>query len=970
MADDLMLEVTGSSTKAQNALQKVIIAITNLQKTFEQATPALTEFSKKMESLASSSKAVATFNNITNATNKQTLAAKDAESKMAMYQARLDRATVSSARSRQQLEKLAAAHKKAAEAAAIDAKNEAAFSMSAQEFKAKFDVNKNEKATNINPQVSRSVPLEPTKLASEILQDQSPSIKVNTSSIESAAEKAGKLIDSLAPHVSRMSAETQAQFDNLAGKFMNLSLQIDNQRALYQKLAESAEKVASINGKNSEKYLRLEKRLLSADNAIQRLIERQEKLKAEMSSLAGVSKKAGLALLLFGNRASSTSKKSSELRKTARMMKSMFIRIAAFRLFSAGQQGVTEGIQNLAQASSKANQSMSALSTNFLYLKNSLATAIMPIIEALTPAITWLTDKIANLFNMIGMLFARIFNGSKTVTIAKKATVDYAATLNSTSKAAEAAKKSIMGFDELHILQEQSSTSATNTGMPEPTMMFETVQVPPVVEKIGQTTDKIKQFIEDNMKDIKRILFASSLALGAVLAFSGANIPLGLGLMAVGAYGLAKQAKEDWNYLSDNTNNSLDKLKKVMTLVGATEIAVGAALAFSGAATGLGIALMIGGITTTAPNLNWHSMGDKVSDSVKEISFETGQAMLALGAVFAFSGAATKLGIGLMIAGLTTTASVMLDWNNMSEKVKTQLSKIMLMFGIFDIAVGLILALSGPATAPGGIALIAVGVANLVGVATLNWDYITKNVGSEFNKIKGFLSFVGITLAIFGVILMLAGPATAPFGVKALIGGLGLTALTIDWNYLGNKLKEAWNNIKSWYHEKVAPWFTAEKWKGLAQNAINGLLAPFKNIQWPHISTPHISWKPGGWEASGWIKDVLSALNLPTTLPKLSVEWYAKGGVFTAPTIAGIGEAGPEAVLPLNQDTYHSIAEGIVENGGGNYDTEKIISALESLKQAILNRPIKLYADNREIARAANAGNQSINRRYRTIASS
>jgi len=97
----------------------------------------------------------------------------------------------------------------------------------------------------------------------------------------------------------------------------------------------------------------------------------------------------------------------------------------------------------------------------------------------------------------------------------------------------------------------------------------------------------------------------------------------------------------------------------------------------------------------------------------------------------------------------------------------------------------------------------------------------------------------------------------------------------------------------------------------------------------------------------------------------------ANGGIVTAPTYAMVGEgADNEAVLPLNQDTFSGIAQGIVENGGGSYDTEKIISALESLKQAILNRPIKLYADNREIARAANAGNQSINRRYRTIASS
>lgn len=38
---------------------------------------------------------------------------------------------------------------------------------------------------------------------------------------------------------------------------------------------------------------------------------------------------------------------------------------------------------------------------------------------------------------------------------------------------------------------------------------------------------------------------------------------------------------------------------------------------------------------------------------------------------------------------------------------------------------------------------------------------------------------------------------------------------------------------------------------------------------------------------------------MPPSVPKLNVDWYANGGIFNSPTIAGIGEAGPEAVVPL-----------------------------------------------------------------------
>ncbi|HIH8009865.1 TPA: phage tail tape measure protein, partial [Streptococcus suis] len=54
-------------------------------------------------------------------------------------------------------------------------------------------------------------------------------------------------------------------------------------------------------------------------------------------------------------------------------------------------------------------------------------------------------------------------------------------------------------------------------------------------------------------------------------------------------------------------------------------------------------------------------------------------------------------------------------------------------------------------------------------------------------------------------------------------------------------------------------------------------------------------------------------------LPKIGVEWYSKGGILTKPTAFGIngnqlmvgGEAGKEAVLPLNRQTLGDIGRGI-----------------------------------------------------------
>lgn len=207
---------------------------------------------------------------------------------------------------------------------------------------------------------------------------------------------------------------------------------------------------------------------------------------------------------------------------------------------------------------------------------------------------------------------------------------------------------------------------------------------------------------------------------------------------------------------------------------------------------------------------------------------------------------------------------------------------------------------------------------------------------------------------------------------------------TVFWQDVGKKTGEGWGALKKgakgwwdyavkgtsdWWENDIAPWFTKEKWQGLATQAINAITAPFKNIQWPKISTPHISWEPGGWQSTGWIYNVLSALHLPTQMPKLQVDWYANGGIFDTPTIAGLGEAGTEASLPLNDKVFSQIARGIVENSDSNdsgVNTDKIIDRLDNLESAIKGMKIVLQADNRKLAESVNKGNRSISRRYST----
>lgn len=70
----------------------------------------------------------------------------------------------------------------------------------------------------------------------------------------------------------------------------------------------------------------------------------------------------------------------------------------------------------------------------------------------------------------------------------------------------------------------------------------------------------------------------------------------------------------------------------------------------------------------------------------------------------------------------------------------------------------------------------------------------------------------------------------------------------------------------------------------------------------------------------------------PPSVPRVSISWYKTGGIFDQPTIAGIGEAGPEAVVPLDMlwkklDNIAEASQGsniVINVNGANKDPREI----------------------------------------------
>lgn len=117
------------------------------------------------------------------------------------------------------------------------------------------------------------------------------------------------------------------------------------------------------------------------------------------------------------------------------------------------------------------------------------------------------------------------------------------------------------------------------------------------------------------------------------------------------------------------------------------------------------------------------------------------------------------------------------------------------------------------------------------------------------------------------------------------------------WKDIQDALKEIPNWFKNLFNDAM------ENAKSIVKSGIDKLKS-FFNFDWslPRIKLPHFN-------ISGSF-----SLN-PPRIPSFSVDWYARGGVFNSPSIIGVGEAGQEAVMPLERNTgwISTLAQKVAE---------------------------------------------------------
>lgn len=178
------------------------------------------------------------------------------------------------------------------------------------------------------------------------------------------------------------------------------------------------------------------------------------------------------------------------------------------------------------------------------------------------------------------------------------------------------------------------------------------------------------------------------------------------------------------------------------------------------------------------------------------------------------------------------------------------------------------------------------------------WDGVKSHVSSAMSKVSSVTS-----KAWSGIKSKSSGAVSAIKAYFKSMGSVvGISSSTFD------KVKE-----------KISK--PVEKARDLIKKAIDKIKSFFKfTADTPKIKLPHFSISPAGWK----IKDLLKG-----SIPKLSISWAAQGGIMNTPTLVGAGEAGKEALLPLDPfwERLDSMADSMGKQEVVMYNTFNITGA-------------------------------------------
>lgn len=439
---------------------------------------------------------------------------------------------------------------------------------------------------------------------------------------------------------------------------------------------------------------------------------------------------------------------SKSVEKFMKRLKRMALNAAVFSVIAKGLSALKDRLSDAIEQSEEASAAMNQLS-------GAAKTAAQPIINLLVPALTSLAQALTRTIVLTGSLFGKDF---------VKDASEAAQALDKVKKA----KQGLAGFDEINVIGNNNDDGSSSS---------------------YEFNDVISGQTANAAKTLNRIIAEATLAVGAILTFSGTHMLLGIALMALGATALVSEVKDDW---TSTENKVVGAVTGIETVLAAAMFVIGAILLFSGQ-VGLGIAAILLGIELSAVAYSFDALKEELQTPLGELAgLMVGVTLVIIGIILCCA-QAWPLGIGAIVAGAAAlVGTIAVNWNAIKEGLQDPLgAAVAVIGGVVLIVLGVLLCCAQ--AWPLGIGLIVAGVAFIGTTVAVNWNSIEEHITPVLAGALAIISGMGLVL---GILLCLT-PGTIGLGLALIFASLAGTkkALSLSDNPVTRFVKGIANGV-------------------------------------------------------------------------------------------------------------------------------------------------------------------------------
>jgi hypothetical protein len=470
---------------------------------------------------------------------------------------------------------------------------------------------------------------------------------------------------------------------------------------------------------------------------------------------------------------------SKGLKKFGKRIAGIIKSALVFSVLYKVMQAVVKLFQNILMSDEEFRQDWEELKAAFY-------TAAYPIVNLIVPAIKYIVQQVRDWAVSIGKVAAALQGMSYSELVdqakaSKEAADNYADMEKSSKKTADNVKKQLAGFDDIQILS-SGNDSEDGAGI----AGFEGLK--------GYDTSGEKSVLDDLMTAIGGALAA----VGLILLFKG-QISWGVGFLVAGAafWAIGEIWGEDYD-----PSSATDILSNIMETIGVSLAAIGIILLTKGVvAWGIGFLVAGAAIWAITEFAEGEFSTDPIVNTLVKIMGIAGTALLALGVILCVFGQINPISIGMIVAGAASlVAAVGLSQDAIVEAIRGPIGVITAIVSTAFIVLGVILLFTG-AGIPMGLGLILAGASSLATVVAVNWNAITDAIKGTFNSIIEWIE--NNAMLIIGIVLTLIG--MFPLGIALIIGSIKAkeSGEQPSWNYLTNKVKEIFTTITTWVQDNA-----------------------------------------------------------------------------------------------------------------------------------------------------------------------